>query len=181
MTQKDEPKPKEDKLGTASLEDLLDAQDQLDEALYEAKQQEDQERVSKIRQAKRKVQQEILSRPNKQAKVEESTSKAQKQWKDLEAAVMDALPEIKQKDSQVYKAAEQFAKENPELMSTLGEVGGLVAIASSIVKLNKGSKQGKSATKDIVKEMEKIVVNKQNPVNYCTQRIKVYHGRDHEG
>lgn len=157
VTQKDEPKPKEDRLSSASLEELLDAKDQLEEALFEAKQQEDQERVAKIRQAKRKIEQEVLTRPGKQAKTQETTEKAQAQWRGLEEAVLEAMPDIKQKDSKIYQAAQQFAKDNPELMNSLGQAGNLIAIASSLVMLNKGTKQGKSTTKNIVKEMEQIV------------------------
>ena len=157
MTQKDEPKAKEDRLSTASMDELLDAKDQLDEALYEAKQQEDQERVAKIRSAKRKVEQELLSRPNKQAKESETIDKAKAQWRSLEEQVVEAMPEIKQEDSKVYKAAMQYAKDNPELMKSLGEAGGLVAIAAAIATLNKGTKQGKATTKNLVKEVEQIV------------------------
>lgn len=157
MTQKDEPKEKEDRLAKASVDELLDAKDQLDEALYEAKQQEDQERVAKIRMAKRKVEQELLTRPTKQAKESEAISKAKSQWQSLESAVVEAMPEIKQTDSKIYKAAAQYAQDNPELMQSLGEAGALVAIAASIITMNKGTKQGKSATRNLVKEVEQIV------------------------
>ena len=157
MTQKDEPKEKVDRLSTASVEELLDAQDQLDDALAEARQQDDQERINKIRQGKRKIQQELLARPNKQAEADQTIKKAQSQWKNLEAAVTEAMPEVTQKDSKIYQAAMQYAKDNPELMQAMGEAGGLIAIAATLVTLNKGTKQGKSATKNIVTEMEKIV------------------------
>ena len=157
MTQKDEPKKGEDRLATASVDELLDAKDQLDEALYEAKQQEDQERVAKIRSAKRKIEQELISRPNKQAKETEIVDKAKSQWRDLESQVLEAMPEIKQEDSKVYKAAMKYAQDNKELMQSLGEAGGLIAIAAAIATLNKGTKQGKSATKNLVKEVEQIV------------------------
>ena len=157
MTQKDEPKKGEDRLATASVDELLDAKDQLDEALYEAKQQEDQERVTKIRSAKRKIEQELLTRPTKQAKEHETVNKARSQWQSLESSVIEAMPEIKQTDSKVYKAAVQYATDNPELMQSLGEAGALVAIAASIITMNKGTKQGKSATRNLVKEVEQIV------------------------
>ena len=157
MTQKDEPKKGEDRLATASVDELLDAKDQLDEALYEAKQQEDQERVTKIRSAKRKIEQELLTRPTKQAKEHETVNKARSQWQSLESSVIEAMPEIKQTDSKVYKAAAQYATDNPELMQSLGEAGALVAIAASIITMNKGTKQGKSATRNLVKEVEQIV------------------------
>lgn len=153
------PEEKQDRLKTASLDELLEAEDALDEKIYEAKQSGDDDLLRKLRDAKRKVKSEMLSRPANDISSKSKQEKAVTQFQSIVNLVKDSYPELSDKSSKLYKQSEQYYKENAELMEQLGEIGQYFAVLASLAQKPAKGKEEVKEKKNIVKEMENIIEN----------------------
>ena len=140
----------------ATMEELLQAEESLDEQLVEAKQAGDAALVDRIRKTKLQVREELYQRPAQAQANEARVSKAQAQWQSLEHQLTKTLPELKDKDSTLMKTVKSFADDNPELMAQLGEhVGGIVATAQAIIQTHQ-TKGPKPKAANLVNQLEAI-------------------------
>ena len=153
------PEEKPDRLKTATLDELLEAEDALDEKIYEAKQSGDEDLLRKLRDAKRKVKSEMLARPAKDISSKSKQEKAVTQFQSIVSLVKESYPELGDKSSKLYKQSEQYYKENTELMEQLGELGQYFAVLASLAQKPAKGKEEVKEKKNIVKEMENIIEN----------------------
>ncbi len=152
-------KPKDDaqsRLEKATIDELIEAETTIEQRLYEAYQSEDRETVNKLIALKKEIKSEIVKRPSVQMGKQQEEDLAAQQWASLEESIVQAIPEVKDSTSALYKKAEAFAKENSALMKKLGNAGGLIALAQALTLSKPSSREGKKAVKNVVEEMERI-------------------------
>jgi len=157
VTESSAPKKEPSQIEKASTDDLLRAETQVETKLYEAIAQGDSEAVQNLTEAKSKIKAELVKRPAMEMTKHQEEEEARKQWTALEELVVNAVPDIKDKSSAIYKAAEEWAGKNKALMKAYGDhLGGVLATAQALILSKSTTKQDKQAIKSVTKEMEKI-------------------------
>ena len=144
------------KLKAATMDELLDTEASFDEQMLQAHADGDHDLVKRIVNAKKQLRAEMLERPARNMKVADEDAEAKAQFEKLEKDIMEAVPDIKDKSSAIYKAAQKYADENTALMKKLGNAGGLFAIVQALTLSKSTTKKEKAAVSDIVDQMEKI-------------------------
>lgn len=150
-------KEEQTQIQKASTEDLLRAETQIETKLYQAIADGDDEAKGRLTEAKASIRAELMERPAmKMAKVKDE-EEAKFQWTALENAVLEAVPDIKDKSSDIYKAAQKWAENNKALMKAYGShLGGVLATAQALILSKSTPKSSKQAIKSVTQEMEKI-------------------------
>lgn len=160
---KDDPKdddPVLKKIKSSSIEELLKAENNVDNMLYKARVDEDEDRLAQLSDMKVKLKKELLERPGQDQASANELKSAEKEWSALEAEVTKAHPSLLKQDSQLQKDIKAFVDNNSHLMKHLGsDVGGMLALGMVLSgqKASPKSKQGEHKQQpSLVDEMEKI-------------------------
>lgn len=157
VAESDTPKTEQTQIQKASTEDLTAAEIQLQQKLYDARQEGNEEAVRQLTTALKSVKTELLERPSQSVLKKQEEAEAKAQWDALEAAVVSAVPDIKNKSSAIYKSAEEWAGKNQALMKLYGaHLGGVLATAQALINSKAKTKSEKQAVKSVAEEMEKI-------------------------
>lgn len=150
---------KVDKLKAASLDELIEAEEALDDHIFNARQEGDSDRVAQLRAAKKKVRAEMLSRPAKDISSKSKKETAASQFSKIVGLVQKSYPELGDKSSSLHKKAQEYYNGNPELMEQLGEIGSYFAVLASLADRPAKGKEEVKEKKNVVKEMETIIEN----------------------
>lgn len=153
-TEKEE---KQTQIQKATTDQLLNAEIQLEQKLYEARQEGDADTIKQLTQVQREIKTELMTRPSQELSKKQTEDEAKAQWSAFEKAVIEAVPDITDKSSAIYKAAEKWASENKALMKMYGDtLGGVLATAQALIMSKSTTKSAKKAIKSVTEEMEKI-------------------------
>lgn len=164
----------EPRLAKYSDKELLQGQTEWEDALYHARDakrrarsENDEEAYNKAARSEgtakatlESIRTELLERTKRvaseQAKAQSETDDLVTEIAGLYEDAYDVLPELKDKDSEVWKAGNEEYNRHPKLMKQLGPMAELVATALALTKNPKllpGGKEVKEARKELLSEI----------------------------
>lgn len=136
--------------------ELLAFKHRWDDVLDQAREGGDSDKVKLAKANIRAIEQALLNRGKPKVESDEQTEDARKELAAIYEETLKDVPDLGDRNSELWKAAKEWHDAHPALMSRLGPLGDMMAVAKVVMKRPDLMKDvAKAARKDILSNIEK--------------------------